>query len=290
MTASIRNYWTVCKPRVVMLMLLTTWAGMYLAVNHSLPLSLWVFTTMGVAFMSGSAATFNHIIDRHIDAIMERTKNRPLASGNMNPFAAWTFAGVLGTLGFVILLKEVNTLTAVLTLFASIGYAIIYTMYLKRATSQNIVIGGLAGAMPPLLGWTAATGDTSMEGWLLVLIIFSWTPAHFWAHCIYRFDEYKQSGFPMLPVTHGIPFTKLNIVLYTLLTAVTTLLPYGVGMSGNLYLVTAIILNTIFLAYALKLKFTEHNPRLALSMFKFSIIYLMLLFIAMLFDHHLLLG
>lgn len=290
MQSKARDYLVLCKPRVVLLMLLTTWAGMYLAATQPLPLSLWLLTTTGVAFMSGSAATLNHIIDRRIDALMDRTKNRPLPTGKINLSTAWIFASTLGTSGFVILYFGVNPLTAILTLLASIGYAIVYSIYLKRATSQNIVIGGLAGAMPPLLGWTAATGQLSAEGWILVLIIFTWTPAHFWALCIYRFNEYKESGFPMLPITHGIPFTKLNIVLYSLLTIACSLLPYIIGMSGNVYLLTVLALDAGLIGYALKLQFATKDNTIALKTFKYSLVYLTGLFLVLLVDHHLLIS
>src|SRR3990167_5775460 len=205
------SYLTLCKPRVVLLMLLTAWVGMYLGAKVTIPWWLWVNTTLGIALMSGSAATLNHIIDYRIDALMERTKNRPLVRGKVSLRAAWLFAFVQGITGFIILYEGVNTLTATLTLCAAIGYAIIYSLYLKRATSQNIVIGGLSGAMPPLLGWTAVSGHLDPQSWLLVLIIFTWTPAHFWALCLHRYNDYKQSSYPMLPITHGIPFTKINI-------------------------------------------------------------------------------
>src|SRR5665213_691984 len=195
------DYIVLCKPRVVLLMLLTAWAGMYLAATAPIPLSLWFFATAGIALMSGSAATLNHIIDHRVDAIMERTKRRPLVSGKITMRGAWTFAILQGVIGFATLIFFVNTLTAILTLFAAIGYSAVYSLYLKRATSQNIVIGGLSGAMPPLLGWTAVSGQLDPQGWLLVLIIFTWTPPHFWALCIHRLEEYKKTSIPMLPIT-----------------------------------------------------------------------------------------
>ncbi len=290
MYANWREYYILCKPRVVLLMLLTMWAGMYLATQTSIPWSLWIAATIGVALMSGSAATVNHIIDHRVDAIMARTKNRPLPTGKVSIKAATFFAMTLGVLGFVILYLEVNTLTAVLTFIAGIGYAGIYSMYLKRATSQNIVIGGLSGAMPPLLGWTAVSGHLDPQGWLLVLIIFTWTPAHFWALCLHRFNDYKQVPIPMLPVTHGIPYTKLNIVFYSLLTVVCSLLPYVIGMSGKFYVATAILLDIGLMAYALKLQFAVDDPRIALKTFQYSLVYLTVLFIALLLDHHLLIN
>lgn len=286
----IRDYLTLTKWRVVLLMLLTTWAGMYLAAQDSIPLSLWLFTTLGVALMSGSAATLNHIIDYRVDATMDRTKHRPLVLGSITLQSAWSFAIVQGVLGFILLYLSVNTLTAILTLLAAIGYSAVYSIYLKRATSQNIVIGGLSGAMPPLLGWTAVSGQLDPQGWLLVLIIFTWTPAHFWALCLHRLEDYKKSEYPMLPVTHGIPFTKLNIVLYSLLTVACSLMPFVIGMSGQLYLISVIILNVFLMLYALKLQFSTTDKMIALKTFKYSLVYLTGLFFAILLDHYLLLN
>jgi len=288
MSLGLRNYLTLCKPRVVLLMLLTAWAGMYLGSTQTIPWWLWINATLGIAFMSGSAATLNHIIDHRIDAIMARTKNRPLPSNNISLRAAWVFATVLGTAGFLILYFGVNVLTAFLTLMAAIGYSAVYSIYLKRATSQNIVIGGLSGAMPPLLGWTAVTGQLDPQGWLLVLIIFTWTPAHFWALCLHRFNDYKKASIPMLPVTHGIPFTKLNIVFYSLLTAACSLLPYAIGMSGEFYLICVLLLNAGLIGYALKLQFTVDDHQISLRTFHYSLVYLTGLFLVILLDHHLL--
>lgn len=285
MTGLLRDYLILCKPRVVMLMLLTVWAGMALAATSPLPWTLWVNATLGIALLSGAAATLNHIIDHRIDALMERTKHRPVASGKLTVNAAFRFASLQSLVGFILLYTTVNPLTAWLTLASAIGYAIIYSVYLKRNTSQNIVIGGLSGAMPPLLGWTAATNHMSVQGWILVLIIFAWTPAHFWALCLHRLDEYKKSGFPMLPITHGIPYTKKNIVFYAVFTAIASLLPYAVGLSGLIYLITALILNTVFISYTVRLLCNDTDPRLAIRTFHFSIIYLTLLFLVMLIDH-----
>ncbi|MBA3661239.1 MAG: protoheme IX farnesyltransferase [Gammaproteobacteria bacterium] len=284
-----RNYLTLCKPRVVLLMLLTMWAGMYLATTHPLPWSLWIAATCGIALISGASATINHIIDHRIDAIMERTKRRPLVRGEVSLQAATVFAVLQAVIGFLILYFFVNSVTALLTVMAGVGYAGFYSLYLKRATSQNIVIGGLAGAMPPLLGWTAVTGTLDAEGWLLVLIIFTWTPAHFWALCLHRFEEYKKANIPMLPVTHGIFFTKLNIIFYSLLTIACSLLPYAIGMSGPIYLASAVILDAGLIAYALKLQFAE-NSLTALRTFHYSLVYLTGLFIMLLLDHHLVLN
>lgn len=290
MHAKFKDFLTLCKWRVVMLMLLTTWAGMYLAATQPIPASLWIFTTLGVALMSGAAATLNHIIDHRTDALMDRTKQRPLVSGKLTLQEAWISAVVQSIVGFVILFVGVNHLTAYLTLAAAIGYSAVYSIYLKRATSQNIVIGGLSGAMPPLLGWTAVSGQLDPQGWLLVLIIFTWTPAHFWALCIHRFNEYKKTNIPMLPVTHGIPFTKLNIVFYSLLTVACSLLPFAIGMSGNLYLISVILLDIGLMAYALKLQFATEDNGIALKTFQYSLVYLTGLFLIILLDHHLLIN
>jgi protoheme IX farnesyltransferase len=275
---------------VVLLMLLTTWAGMYLAAKSPIPLSLWITATLGIAFMSGSAATLNHIIDHRVDAIMDRTKRRPLVSGKITLQAASLFAALLGVTGFIVLYVCVNILTALLTLCAAIGYSAVYSLYLKRATSQNIVIGGLSGAMPPLLGWTAVSGQLDPEGWLLVLIIFTWTPAHFWALCLHRLEEYKKASIPMLPVTHGVPFTKLNIVLYSLLTIACSLLPYAIGMSGLFYFVCVLLLDAGLIGYALKLQFATTDRLIALKTFQYSLVYLTGLFLVILLDHHLLIN
>lgn len=288
MTAGLRDYLTLCKPRVVLLMLLTVWAGMYLASVNPIPWSLWVNATLGIAMLSGAAATLNHIIDQHVDALMERTKHRPIAAGRLTTRAAWVFASLQSLAGFVILYVGVNALTAWLTLLAAVGYSIVYSLYLKRATSQNIVIGGLSGAMPPLLGWTAVSGRMDPESWLLVLIIFTWTPAHFWALCLHRYNEYKKSSYPMLPVTHGIPFTKINIVFYSLLTVACSLLPYAIGMSGQLYFLTVLLLDAGLMVYALKLQFSIKDHLIALKTFQYSLVYLTGLFLAILLDHYLL--
>lgn len=288
MPSVFREYWILTKPNVVLLMLLTAWAGMYLGATQTIPWWLWLNATLGIALMSGSAATLNHIIDHKIDALMDRTKARPLASGKLTLNQAWLFAAIQGSVGFVILIWGVNLLTAVLTLLAAIGYSAIYSIYLKRATSQNIVIGGLSGAMPPLLGWTAVTNQLDPQAWLLVLIIFTWTPAHFWALCLHRINEYKKVSYPMLPVTHGVSFTKLNIVLYSLLTIACSLMPYAIGMSGNLYLLCVLVLDAGLIAYALKLQFATNDNRIALKTFNYSLVYLTGLFVIILLDHHLL--
>lgn len=286
LSASFKDYMELCKPKVVLLMLLTALVGMCLALPGAIPLDLLVFGMLGIALCAGSAAAVNHVVDRHIDSQMLRTHQRPIAKGKIPPHKAILFAVVLGLVGMTVLFLFVNALTAWLTFFTLIGYAGIYTGYLKRATPQNIVIGGLAGAAPPLLGWTAVTGDLSAQALLLVLIIFTWTPPHFWALAIYRFEDYKRANIPMLPVTHGIKFTKLNILLYTILLIVVSALPYAIGMSGLLYFASAMFLGVRFLAWAIRLKYTA-KERVAMQTFRYSIIYLMLLFVVLLVDHYL---
>lgn len=288
MKSMLQEYIVLCKPRVVLLMLLTVWAGMYLGATETIPWWLWINATLGIAFMSGAAATLNHIIDHRIDAVMDRTRQRPLPTGKLTIKAAWLFAITLSLAGFFILYVGVNVLTAMLTLMAAIGYSVIYSLYLKRATSQNIVIGGLSGAMPPLLGWTAVTGQLDPQAWLLVLIIFTWTPAHFWALCLHRIDEYRKTDIPMLPITHGIQFTKYHIVFYSLLTIACSLLPYAIGMSGSFYFICVLLLDVGLIAYALKLQFATDDHLIALKTFHYSLIYLTGLFIVILLDHHLL--
>ena len=283
--ATWRDYLELCKPRVVLLMLLTVVVGMYLAAPGWIDLSLVGLTLIGVGFSASSAAAINHLVDRHIDAVMARTKKRPVARGRVSVAQAIVFALTMGGIGLLLLLVFVNALTAILTFITLIGYAGVYTGYLKRATSQNIVIGGLAGAAPPLLGWTAVTNQLTPEPLLLVLIIFTWTPPHFWALAIYRFEEYQHAQIPMLPVTHGIPYTKLNIYLYTMLLLLVSIFPFVIGMSGLFYLVGALILGLRFLFWAHKLYRTERAV-VAMQTFKFSIVYLMLLFVVLLVDHY----
>ncbi len=281
-----QDYMELCKPRVVMLMLLTALVGMYLATPGWIPMSLLLSSLTGIGLCAGSAAAINHLVDRRIDAIMTRTKKRPVAHGRLSVAQALTFALILGGIGLGILTCFVNTLTAVLTFVTLIGYAGVYTGYLKRATPQNIVIGGLAGAAPPLLGWTAITNQMDPQALLLVLIIFTWTPPHFWALAIYRFEEYKNAEIPMLPVTHGIEFTKLNILLYTILLLVVSVLPFVVGMSGWLYLIGAIALGLRFLMWSIYL-YRSERALVAMQTFRFSIVYLMVLFVILLVDHYL---
>lgn len=283
-----QDYLELCKPKVVALILLTAVVGMFLAVPGMVPLDILILGTLGIGMASGAAAVVNHVVDAQIDAKMARTLSRPVATGAINPRKALMFGATLACLSMVILSVWVNLLTAVLTFFGLVGYAFVYTMYLKRATPQNIVIGGLSGAIPPLLGWVAVTGENGQipaQALLLVLIIFVWTPPHFWALAIHRRDEYAKADIPMLPVTHGIEFTKTNIIFYTLLLILSTILPFLIHMFGLIYLLGSTVLGLIFLVYALRLKFAD-RPGLAMATFGYSIVYLMLLFFIMLIDHY----
>ena len=282
-----RAYYDLTKPRVVALLVLTAVVGMSLSVPGGLPWQLFIPAMLGIGLLSSAAAAINHIVDEKIDAIMGRTHNRPLPEGRVTTNNAIIFACTLAVLGFVLLIVLVNPLTAYLTLAGLVGYSFVYTLYLKRATPQNITIGGLAGAIPPLLGWTAMTNEVHPNALLLVLLIFTWTPPHFWALAIHRKDDYAKVNIPMLPVTHGVDFTKTQILLYTVLLFVVGLLPYLVGMSNWLYLIGAVTLNLMFFAYAWKLKFNA-DENTAMDTFKFSIIHLMLLFVILLLDHYLL--
>ena len=281
-----RAYWELCKPRVIYLMLITAVVGMCLAAPGKIPLSILIFGTLGIGCAASSAAVINHLIDRKIDAMMFRTERRPLPMGKVSPRQAMLFAIMMAGMGLVILLTWVNVLTTVLTFATLLGYAVIYTVFLKHATSQNIVIGGLAGAMPPLLGWTAVTNTVDPYSFMLVLLIFIWTPPHFWALAIHRYDDYVKAKIPMLPVTHGISYTKLQILLYTILLAVASILPYLIGMSGLIYLIGALLLAAGFLYYSGRL-YWETKPSLtAFKTFLFSIYYLTGLFIVLLLDHY----
>ena len=280
-----QDYLELTKPRVIALILLTAVVGMLLAAPW-IPWQPLFYGTLGIGLTASSAAVINQLIDRHIDAKMGRTQNRPLPTGKITPIKAVTFATVLGIRGIAVLFIFVSQLTAWLTFATLIGYALIYTVFLKRATPQNIVIGGLAGATPPLLGWAAVTGDFDYASLLLVLLIFTWTPPHFWALAVARYDEYKKAGIPMLPVTHGIPFTLLCTLLYTLLMIACSLLPYTVGMSGLFYLVFSSVLNAGFLYWVIRLYCTQDRV-VAMKTFYYSILYLMLMFIVLLIDHYL---
>ena len=281
-----RDYKELTKPNVVLLMILTAVIGMFMAVPGMVPLHVLILGNLGIALCAGSAATINHLVDQRIDKEMARTNKRPVAQGRVGPGQAAVFAAVIGTLGMAILLIWINALTAWLTFASLLGYAVVYTMFLKRATPQNIVIGGLAGAAPPLLGWTAVTGQVDGHGLLLALIIFAWTPPHFWALAIHRREEYALVDIPMLPVTHGVAFTKLHILLYTVIMFLITLLPYATRMSGPLYLLGAIVLGCGFLYWAIEL-IRDKNPNAPMETFRYSIIYLMALFLIMLMDHYL---
>lgn len=285
--ASWRDYLALTKPGVVLLLMVTAVAGMFLATEPAgmVPLSILLPATIGLALAMMASAAINQIMDQKIDAIMARTEKRPIVTGKINTRAAVAFAVALAALSMALLYFLVNPLTAWLTLFGFVGYAFIYTLYLKRATPQNIVIGGLAGAIPPLLGWSSVTGDVHPYALLLVLIIFVWTPPHFWALAIHRAEEYAKAEIPMLPVTHGIPFTRESVLYYTVLLFLSSLLPYLTGMSGLIYLVSAVILGVVFLHHAVRLRFSE-DPKLPMKTFGYSITYLFVLFAALLVDHY----
>lgn len=279
-----RDYLELTKPRVVALMILTAIIGMLLARPGVPSWSVLIFGNLGIALLAAAAAVVNHVVDKRIDLTMARTRKRPVATGRLNTTEALAFAMTLGLAGMLVLVIQINMLTAWLTLASLIGYAVIYTLFLKRATPQNIVIGGLAGAMPPLLGWTSVTGQIEANALLLVLIIFAWTPPHFWALAIYRKEEYAKAGIPMLPVTHGNRFTELHMILYTLVMLAASVMPFVTGMSGLLYLVGAALLGFWFLQYTVRL-WLRDDRRIAMATFKFSITYLMLLFVLLLVDH-----
>jgi protoheme IX farnesyltransferase len=282
----LREYYELCKPRVVMLIVFTAVVGMFLAVPGLPPWGAFVWGTLGIALQASSAAAINQIIDRNIDARMARTCGRPLVTGALTMTESIAFATLLGVTGFALLWWLVNPLTAVLTQFTLIGYAGIYTLYLKRATPQNIVIGGAAGAAPPLLGWVAMTGEVHAHALILFAIIFIWTPPHFWALAIERRDEYAKVDIPMLPVTHGIEFTRTQVLLYTILLTAVTVLPFATAMSGWLYLVGALLLDAVFLYYAIRMKWWP-KPGLPMKTFGYSIVYLMGIFTLLLVDHYL---
>ena len=280
----VKNYYELCKPNVVLMMLLCALVGIVLASETLLPFMDIIIPLTGIALCSGSAAAINQIIDREADAEMDRTDKRPIPQGEVSVINASIFAFTIGILGVLILVYLVNTLTAILTVLALGGYAFIYTIYLKRATPQNIVIGGLAGAAPPLLGWASVTNSIEPNALLLVLIIFIWTPPHFWALAIYRKDDYAKQSIPMLPVTHGVAFTKLQIVLYTIILFLVSLFPYIVLMSGIIYLLSALILSSLFLFYSVRLYLSD-DDKYAMQTFWFSIYYIFLIFIALIVDH-----
>lgn len=279
------QYLELCKPKVVALIVFTAVVGMFLAVPGLPPMWLVLWGTIGIALASSSAAAINHLLDRRIDKVMMRTRDRPLATGQLKEINVLIFALSLGVLSMVVLVLFVNVLTAVLTFFSLIGYAVIYTVWLKRATPQNIVIGGAAGAAPPVLGWVAITNSVDPHSLLLFLIIFVWTPPHFWALAIHRKRDYEAVDIPMLPVTHGVEFTRWHILFYTILLVIVTTLPFLTGMSGLLYLAGVTVLNLGFLYYAFRLLSGE-NDQLPMQTFGYSVIYLMLLFAFLLVDHY----
>ncbi|MCG8426930.1 MAG: heme o synthase [Chromatiales bacterium] len=284
-----RDYFDLCKPKVVAVMLLTAVVGMFLATPELPGWQPVVFGTIGIMLAAASAAVVNHVVDRHIDAKMRRTSQRPIPQGKISPAQALLFALLLGVSGISILVWLVNPPTAWLTFGALIGYAVFYTIFLKRATPQNITIGGIAGAAPPLLGWTAVSGTLEPNALLLMLIIFTWTPPHFWALCIHRKHEYAAANVPMLPVTHGETFTRLQILLYTLLTIAATAFPFITGMSGLIYLAGVTVLNVRFLQWAWRVYLAQESLA-PIMMFRFSIKYIMWLFAVLLLDHYLVLG
>jgi protoheme IX farnesyltransferase len=288
LAARIEPYYTLTKPRVVFLILVTAVVGMFLATDPQQvlpPLSALVFGTLGIGLAAASAAAINHVLDRRIDERMKRTRRRPLPTGKLDSKHALAFAILLAAVSMVMLFVAVNTLTAVLTFASLIGYAVVYTLYLKHATPQNIVIGGASGAAPPLLGWTAVTGTIEPGALLLFLIIFVWTPPHFWALAIARRDEYANAGVPMLPVTHGIPYTKFQILLYSLLLVAVSVMPFVIRMSGWLYLVGALILGAVFVSLAWRLR-GESEAALPMRLFSYSVTYLLALFGLLLVDHY----
>ena len=284
--ANWRAYYELCKPRVVALITFTAVVGMFLATPGFVPPTSLLFGTLGIALGAPAGAAFNQLVDQRADALMARTMQRPLPTGSVDSRAATLFAVLLSVLSSVLLVTFVNTLTAVLTLLSMVGYSVVYTLFLKRATPQNIVIGGAAGAMPPVLGWAAVTGTLDPHALLLFLIIFAWTPPHFWALAIHRRNEYAKAGIPMLPVTHGVAFTRLQILFYTAILCAVTLLPFATRMSGPIYLVGAIACNAVFLRHAVALYRRPDDDSLPMKMFGFSILYLALIFSFLLVDHY----
>ena len=280
-----RDYAELCKPRVVGLIVFTAVIGMFLATPGAVPLAILIPATLGIGLAAGSAAAINHVAEHRIDALMARTKNRPLPQGGLNRTQALTFALLIGVLAMYLLVAFVNVLTAVLTFASLIGYAVVYTMYLKYATPQNIVIGGAAGAAPPVLGWTAVTGQVDPHALLLFLIIFAWTPPHFWALAIYRRDEYAKAQIPMLPITHGVDYTRRQILLYTIILTVSTVLPFVTYMSGLVYLLGALALDAGFLYYAIAM-LRDDDDQIAWATFRYSIVYLTGLFFFFFLDHY----
>ena len=286
LTQQLRAFYSLTKPRVVSLIVFTAVIGMFLATPGMVPAQVLIAATLGIAFVAGAAAAINCLVEQKIDAAMRRTRWRPLPRGELTALQTLAFAGALGGLGLWILFRFVNPLTMWLTVATFIGYAVVYTVLLKPATPQNIVIGGASGAMPPVLGWAAVTGEVTTEAMLLFLIIFAWTPPHFWSLALYRTDEYAKAGVPMLPVTHGKAYTRLQVLLYTVILVAVSLLPFVVRMSGWLYLGAALALGGVFLAYVLRIH-RAYSDVLAQKTFRYSILYLALLFAALLVDHYL---
>ena len=285
----LKSYYQLCKPNVVYMMLICAFVGMLLAEETVSSFGYLFIALIGIALCAASAAAINQVIDRNTDASMTRTDQRPLPKGELSVIHASLFALVIGVIGSLILYFYINKLTMILTIASLIGYAFIYTVYLKRATPQNIVIGGLAGAAPPLLGWSSITNTIDPYALLLVLIIFVWTPPHFWALAIYRKDEYAKESIPMLPVTHGVLFTKLQIVLYAIILFIVSLLPYIVLMSGAIYLYSALMLSSMYLYFNIKLYYSSDDED-AMKSFQFSIYYIFLIFLALLVDHFIILS
>ncbi len=285
-TALWRDYLALCKFKVVVLIVFTAVVGMFLATPGMVPLHVLLLGNIGIGLGAASGAAFNHIIDQRIDALMARTRARPMPRGRVSQTQAVVFASSLAVLSVVVLVSAINVLTAALTFASMVGYSVVYTMYLKRATPQNIVIGGAAGAMPPVLGWTAVTGTVDGHALLLFLIIFAWTPPHFWALAIHRRDDYAKADIPMLPVTHGIAFTRLQILLYTVILFVASMLPFVTGMSGPLYMGGAFFLGIAFISHSLRLFFEDKPTGLPMRTFTFSIWYLAALFAVLLLDHY----
>lgn len=281
----LQEYYRITKPRVVALIMFTAVAGMFLAVAGMPDLVTLIFATLGIGLAAAAGAAVNHVLDEDKDAKMVRTKNRPLPTGRLQTRSALVFACVLAAISMLVLTVAVNTLTAILTFASLIGYAVIYTVFLKHATPQNIVIGGAAGAMPPVLGWTSMTGEPNSDAFLLFLIIFCWTPPHFWALALYRHKDYQNAEIPMLPVTHGQEFTRLHILLYTVLLVAVSIMPFATGMFGVIYLIASLVLGAIFIGFAIRL-FRNYSDILARKMFRYSIQYLTILFALMLVDHY----
>lgn len=282
---NLKNFYALCKPRVTYLIVFTAIIGMFLASPVMISIEILIYTSIGIAFVSGAAAAFNCLIEEKIDAIMARTRGRPIPSGQLTHKETIIFSSLLGGVGLLILHQLVNPLTMWLTLATFFAYAVIYTIFLKPATPMNIVIGGASGAMPPVLGWAAVNNSVAPEALILFLIIFCWTPPHFWALALYRRKEYAKVGMPMLPVTHGEKFTLLQILLYTIILAIVTMMPFSVGMAGLIYLVVATILNVIFLYYVVML-YRKYSDKLSMKIFRYSILYLGLIFLALLIDHY----